>query len=240
MTSCPSIRDEFIKRTETTGRAHDLVLSPIEIELKPFQQRLLEQIELAREADRHRNLLVSATGTGKTVMAAVDYARLRSRLPRARLLFVAHRKEILDQSRATFPHALRDASLRRALGRRTAAVAIRHVFASIQSLSRSGVESIAPDYFDVVIIDEFHHAAAPSYQTLLERLAPVELLGMTATPERADGLDILRYFDGRHRGGAARLGRDRSAISRAVLVLRRPRRHRPFGRALETRLADTT
>ena len=78
--------------------------------LLPFQERLLEQIELARTLGRHRNLLVAATGTGKTVMAAVDYARLRERLPRDRLLFVAHREEILEQSRATFAHALRDAS----------------------------------------------------------------------------------------------------------------------------------
>ena len=65
--------------------------------LEPFQERLLEQIELARQQGHHRNLLVSATGTGKTVMAAVDYARLQARLPRARLLFVAHREEILSQ-----------------------------------------------------------------------------------------------------------------------------------------------
>ncbi len=71
------------------------------------------------------------------------------------------------------------------------------MFASIQSLNRSGFESVDPAHFDVVIVDEFHHAAAPSYQLLLERIAPRELLGMTATPERADGLDVLRYFDGR-------------------------------------------
>src|SRR3546814_4425687 len=74
------------------------------------RERLLEQIDVAREKGHHRNLLVAATGTGKTVMAAVDYARLRQRLPRARLLFIAHREEILDQSLATFRYALRDAS----------------------------------------------------------------------------------------------------------------------------------
>ena len=82
--------------------------SPVEVRLEPFQERLLELITLSREAGHHRNLLVSATGTGKTVMAAFDYARLRTMLPRARLLFVAHRQEILDQSRATFRQALRD------------------------------------------------------------------------------------------------------------------------------------
>src|SRR5690606_16121717 len=72
-----------------------------------------------------------------------------------------------------------------------------HVFASIQSLRASGVELIDPTHFDVVIIDEFHHAAATSYQGLLERLEPRELLGLTATPERSDGLPVLHWFDDR-------------------------------------------
>lgn len=193
----PFDHEQFRQRTELPESEQALRLSPIEIILMPFQERLLEQVELARVAGRHRNLLVAATGTGKTVMAAVDYARLRERLPRDRMLFVAHREEILDQSRATFAHALRDASFGELWvgGRRP--TRFEHVFASIQSLNRSGLESVDPAHFDVVIVDEFHHAAAPSYQMLLERIAPRELLGMTATPERADGLDVLRYFDGR-------------------------------------------
>jgi superfamily II DNA or RNA helicase/HKD family nuclease len=189
--------DEFLTRTAVAEPDHALFLSPVEIELRPFQERLLEQVELARSLGRHRNLLVAATGTGKTVMAAVDYARLRSRLPRDRLLFVAHREEILEQSRATYRHALRDASFGELWVRGKRPSRFEHVFASIQSLNRSGLEAVDPGYFDVVVIDEFHHAAAASYQTLLERLTPHELLGMTATPERADGLDVLRYFDGR-------------------------------------------
>ncbi len=193
----PFDRDEFQKRTDVPETEQAILLSPVEIVLLPFQERLLEQVELARTLDRHRNLLVAATGTGKTVMAAVDYARLRERLPRDRLLFVAHREEILEQSRATFAHALRDASFGEFWVRGKRPSRFEHVFASIQSLNRSGLESVDPAYFDVVIVDEFHHAAAPSYQMLLERLEPRELLGMTATPERADGLDVLRYFDGR-------------------------------------------
>jgi hypothetical protein len=72
-----------------------------------------------------------------------------------------------------------------------------HVFASIQSLNAVGLAALDPTHFDVVIVDEFHHAAAPSYRGLLEHVTPTELVGLTATPERADGLDILRYFDGR-------------------------------------------
>lgn len=189
--------EQFLERTATAERDDTLFLSPIEIELRPFQDRLLEQVELARSLGRHRNLLVAATGTGKTVMAAVDYARLRSRLPRDRLLFVAHREEILAQSRATYGHALRDPSFGEMWVRGKRPTRFDHVFASIQSLNSSGLELIDPEHFDVVVVDEFHHAAAASYQALLNRLRPRELLGLTATPERADGLDVLRYFDGR-------------------------------------------
>jgi len=172
-------------------------LSPIEIGLYPFQERLLEQIELSRQQGYHKNLLVSATGTGKTVMAAVDYARLKARLPRARLLFVAHREEILVQSQATFAHALRDGNFGEFWVGGDRPKVFDHVFASIQSLNASGVEAIDPSHFDVVIVDEFHHAAAASYERLLERLQPVELLGLTATPERSDGLPVLHWFGDR-------------------------------------------
>lgn len=171
-----------------------LVLPLHELRLEPFQERLLEQIESARLRGRHRNLLVAATGTGKTVMAAVDYARLRQRLDRARLLFVAHREEILDQALATFRFALRETSFGEKWVGGARPRAYEHVFASIQSLSAAGVENIDPQHFDVVIIDEFHHAAASSYTALLDRLRPAELLGLTATPERADGLPILGWF----------------------------------------------
>ncbi|MEZ5143215.1 MAG: DUF3427 domain-containing protein [Acidimicrobiales bacterium] len=188
---------EFTQRTGATPSAVSVLLPPTELRLEPFQERLLEQVELARVRGRHRNLLVSATGTGKTVMAAVDYARLRDRLRRSRLLFVAHRKEILDQSRRTFAHALRDASFGELWVGGARPTGFEHVFASVQSLHATGVDHIEPDHFDVVIIDEFHRTAAPSYQRLLDRLRPVELLGLTATPERSDGLPVLDWFDGR-------------------------------------------
>jgi superfamily II DNA or RNA helicase len=130
-------------------------------------------------------------------MAAIDYARLREALPRARLLFVAHREEILAQSLATFRHGLRDHAFGELWvgGRRPRD--FEHVFASIQSLAASGMADIAPDHFDVVIVDEFHHAAARSYEALLQHVKPRELLGLTATPERSDGMPILGWFDNR-------------------------------------------
>jgi Type III restriction enzyme, res subunit/PLD-like domain len=101
--------EEFRARTAQQP-AEPLLLLPFEIELRPFQERLLEELALARDQGHHHNLLVAATGTGKTVMAAVDYARLRATLPRSRLLFVAHRKEILEQALVTFRYVVRDPS----------------------------------------------------------------------------------------------------------------------------------
>ncbi|MGK3971479.1 DUF3427 domain-containing protein [Sorangium sp. So ce118] len=194
----PYDREEFLGRAEqAAGGAIAVMISPIELRPEPFQERLLEQIALSRERGHHRNLLVSATGTGKTVMAAIDYARLREALPRARLLFVAHREEILEQSLATFRQGLRDHAFGELWvgGRRPQR--FEHVFASIQSLAAAGLDHLDARHFDVVIIDEFHHAAAPSYRALLEHVQPVELLGLTATPERSDGLPLLGWFDDR-------------------------------------------
>jgi len=130
-------------------------------------------------------------------MAALDYLRLRESLPRARLLFVAHREEILTQSCATFKQALRDPLFGEMWVGGLRPEQFEFVFASIQSLNAAGLAHVDPAHFDVVIIDEFHHAAAQSYRMLLDHVRPAELLGLTATPERSDGLPILEWFDGR-------------------------------------------
>jgi superfamily II DNA or RNA helicase len=189
--------EEFGREVHADRTPWVMQISPLAVELRPFQERLLEQIALARQEGLHRNLLVSATGTGKTVMAAVDYARLRRSLPRHRLLFVAHREEILTQSMATFRHVLREPGFGALWNGRNRPDTFEHVFASIQSLHSERLELLPPDHFDCIIIDEFHHAAAPTYQALLAHLQPVELLGLTATPERADGQSILEWFEDR-------------------------------------------
>src|SRR5437762_3148279 len=131
----PYDRDEFLARSAEGAERTTILLAPTELRAAPFQARLLEEIALARQQGHHRNLLVAATGTGKTVMAAIDYARLREILPRARLLFVAHREEILLQSRATFQHALRDPSFGELWVGGSRPDRFDHVFASIQSLN---------------------------------------------------------------------------------------------------------
>ena len=185
------------RRAGRTDAGPHVILSPIELRPLPFQDRLLELVEVSRQRGHHRNLLVSATGTGKTVMAALDYAGLREKLSRSRLLFIAHREEILDQSLATFRYALRAPSFGEKWVGGTRPTRFEHVFASIQSLNASGLDALPPDHFDVVIVDEFHHAAAASYEKVLDHLEPVELLGLTATPERSDSLPILQWFDDR-------------------------------------------
>ena len=183
----------------TTNDRVVITLSGLEVQPRPFQAEMLEQLDAERQLhDRHRNLIVAATGTGKTVVAALDYRRLRQVYGRdLSLLFVAHRKEILQQSRRMYQEVLTESTFGELLVDGEEPTRWRHVFASIQSLSETRLSTITPDHFDVVVVDEFHHAEAKSYRRLLDHVAPMELLGLTATPERADGVDVREFFAGR-------------------------------------------
>ncbi|MBK9968935.1 MAG: DEAD/DEAH box helicase family protein, partial [Holophagales bacterium] len=145
-----------------------------------------------------RHLVVAATGTGKTMIAAFDYRRLcRERGVRPSLLFVAHRDEILDQALGAYRTVLRDHSFGERLGGGHSPGAHDHLFATIQSLDRQDlVARVGGARWDVVVVDEFHHAAASTYRRLLDSLEPGILLGLTATPERSDLADILGRFGG--------------------------------------------
>jgi superfamily II DNA or RNA helicase/HKD family nuclease len=189
---------------EAGGRTNSgrvtLSLSGLAVTPYPYQQEMLDEIDAERAVhDRNRNLVVAATGTGKTVVAALDYRRLAtdpSRRPS--LLFVAHRKEILTQSLRTYREVLANANFGELYVDGAFPKDWKHVFASVQSLSAYGIENLPADAFDIVVIDEFHHAAAKTYRALLKHLAPKELLGLTATPERADGINVRdAFFDGR-------------------------------------------
>ncbi|NKZ15516.1 DUF3427 domain-containing protein [Mycolicibacterium septicum DSM 44393] len=177
-----------------------VTLSGLEVTAKPYQAELLEQLDAERVLhDRHRNLIVAATGTGKTVIAALDYRRLVREVHGRdlTLLFVAHRKEILQQARRMYQEVLTDPLFGELLVDGDQPTRWRHVFASIQSLTADRLSSIEPNHFDIVVIDEFHHAQAASYRRLLDHIAPAELLGLTATPERGDGIDVRAFFGGR-------------------------------------------
>ncbi len=188
---------------EASGRTtHDRVtISLAGLEVRPFayQQEMLEAIAAERSVHgRHRNLVVAATGTGKTVIAALDYRNLcANRDERPSLLFIAHRREILEQSLRTYREVLADASFGELYVGGARPERWRHVFASVQSLSSYGITNIPADAYEIVVIDEFHHAEAASYRRIIDHLEPVELLGLTATPERTDGVDVRSFFGNR-------------------------------------------
>ena len=166
-----------------------------------YQQEILDKLDAERKVRGYnRNLIVAATGTGKTVISALDYKRFcrqNSDKP-CRLLFVAHREEILKQSMYTFRAVLKDANFGEMFVGNYKPESIDNLFISIQTFnSQSFTDKTSPDFYDYIIVDEFHHAAAPTYQKLLSYYNPHILLGLTATPERMDGKSILPYFNNR-------------------------------------------
>jgi superfamily II DNA or RNA helicase len=182
-----------------------------------YQTEILDKLQAEREVhNRYKNLLVAATGTGKTVISAFDYKRFVMNNPgsKNRLLFVTHREEILKQSLDAFRSILRDRNFGDLWVGRYEPTQIEHLFISIQTFnSQEFTENIKADFYDYVIIDEFHHSAAPSYRKLLDYIKPKILLGMTATPERMDGKDVTEYFDNKI-AAEIRLG---EAINRKIL-----------------------
>ncbi len=162
----------------------------------PFQEAILDRLRAEREEHGlHRNLIVAATGTGKTVIAAFDYARQVRGVP-PRLLFLAHRKEILVQARDTFRHVLLDGAFGELAHDGADVVRGEQVFATIASAAGL-VARLGPTHFTHVIIDECHHLPAASYQAVLRAIEPAILVGLTATPERSDGQSLLPDFGGR-------------------------------------------
>ena len=165
----------------------------------PYQQAILDKLLAEREV-RHsfRNLVVAATGTGKTVIAAFDYRRFRRQYQGSpcRLLFIAHREEILRQSQATFAGILKDPNFGELYVGGHRPEKLDYLFISIQTLNSQALDEHLPaDYYDYLVLDESHHAAAASYSRALEYFRPKVLLGLTATPERLDGENITHFFD---------------------------------------------
>ncbi len=164
-----------------------------ELEFIPtsVQQEALAALEKSREAGYHRGLVVLATGLGKTWLAAFDSVQCQAK----RILFVAHREEILLQAEETF--------VRLRPNDRTGFYKGQHqneecdlLFASVQTIGKAvHLKKFSPSHFDYIVVDEFHHASAPTYRNLLNHFQPKFLLGLTATPERTDQADILSLCD---------------------------------------------
>ncbi|GAA5132865.1 DUF3427 domain-containing protein [Thalassotalea piscium] len=171
-------------------------------DIKPHshQQTILEKLQVERELhDRYRNLVVAATGTGKTIISAFDFARFYDKNPEAKFLFIAHREEILKQAQGAYRGVIKNSNFGELWVGNNKPNKYHHLFASIQSLNSqmsNPIDTLAlsEDYFDYIVIDEVHHIAAKSYREVLKHFSPKILLGLTATPERHDGTDILSDF----------------------------------------------
>jgi superfamily II DNA or RNA helicase len=152
-----------------------------------IQRDALAAIERTRQEGFTAGLVVLATGLGKTWLAAFDSDRNDYR----RVLFIAHREEILDQAITTFRQVRPTASIGRLIGayRETDS---DFVFASVQTLARlPHLSRFRADDFDYIVVDEFHHASAPTYRRIIDHFSPKFLLGLTATPDRTDGANLL-------------------------------------------------
>jgi superfamily II DNA or RNA helicase/HKD family nuclease len=158
-----------------------------------MQTDALSAIAGVRGAGKSRALIVSATGTGKTILSALD---VRAAKPE-RVLFIAHREQILDRSIQEFQRVLGGPSEDFGkLAGKTRQADRRYVFATVQTLSQQHVlDDIDPKQFDYVLVDEVHRAGASSFKRVFDYLRPQFMLGMTATPERTDGYNIFEMFD---------------------------------------------
>jgi superfamily II DNA or RNA helicase len=183
-------------KTGKTPNTSDINHALFEIKPYPFQLEILEKLEVERTVhNRHKNLVVAATGTGKTVISAFDYKKFKQNNTSAKLLFLAHRKEILTQALGTFRGILRDNNFGELWVDGIEPSSYEHVFASVLTLNnRIGELSLTPSFFDYIVIDECHHLKAVSYRATINYFTPEILLGLTATPERMDGGDIQEDF----------------------------------------------
>lgn len=179
----------FSPRLPMPESAQDKVFEP-----HPHQIEALTALREARLSGMKRGVVIMATGLGKTYLAAFDSRDVTN--PQApKILFVAHRREILNQAETTFLQIYPEATTGYYMGERKDTHA-DILFASIDTFGKAEhLKQFSPRAFDYIIVDEFHHAAARSYQLLLRYFQPQFLLGLTATPHRSDGADIFGLCD---------------------------------------------
>ena len=188
-------------RAERYHEANDVSAYTIDVRPYSYQQEILDKLSAERNIRGYnRNLIVAATGTGKTVISALDYKNYCENNPGkpCRLLFVAHREEILKQSISTFRAVMKDGNFGEMFVGKYRPDSLDHLFISIQTFnSQEFADKTTSDFYDFIIVDEFHHAASKTYKSLLDYYDPEILVGLTATPERMDGVSILEYFNNR-------------------------------------------
>lgn len=194
---CVPLTDEWIAQYDARRVPLPMAVAPgsLEQDAPPtpstVQIEALFALRATRDEGFRRGLVVLATGLGKTWLAAFDAKQLGAR----RVLFVAHREEILNQAAETFLRIRPNARVG-FYAAQSKDMEAEILCASIQTLGQEKhLERYAPDHFDYIVVDEFHHAAAPTYRRLLSYFSPKFLLGLTATPDRSDQSDILSLCD---------------------------------------------
>lgn len=177
-----------LKRQFATAQEN---ISTNDITPNKMQQEALKALEKLQQDNKHKALLISATGTGKTYLSAFAVKKANPK----RLLFLAHREQILKQACKTFTQIIPDIQYG-ILSANHKDFHKPYLFATINMLSKEeNLTQFTPTHFDYIIIDETHRAGASSYLKILNYFQPQFLLGMTATPERTDGFDIYQLFD---------------------------------------------
>lgn len=197
----PGVSDERLKKALGIDWETPLLdFSALDLmRAKDYQQEILEKLDVERNVHGHfRNLVVAATGTGKTVIAAFDFKRYREAHPDCHFLFIAHRQEILHQAMQTFRIVLDEPNFGSIWDGNNEPSNYQHVFASKDTLrNRVDTLQLRADYYDYMVVDEVHHIVAPTYVKLMTCFKPQILLGLTATPERTNEQeDITVFFDG--------------------------------------------
>jgi superfamily II DNA or RNA helicase len=191
-------KERLISALQEARGTYDVTAPSFYFDIKPHshQRTILNKLKVERELHgRYRNLVVAATGTGKTIISAFDFAEFYATKPEAKFLFLAHREEIIKQARAAYRGVLKSSQFGELLVGQHKPQKYSQLFASIQSLNNQlATLQLTTDYFDYIVIDEVHHVAASSYRKILEHFNPKILIGLTATPERHDGADILNDF----------------------------------------------
>lgn len=193
-------REKLKNALKSAKTKESCAIEPAYFDIEPHvhQKEILDQLTVEREKHgRWKNLIVAATGTGKTIISAFDFRRYYKANPGAKLLFVAHRKEILEQAVSRFRGILRQPNFGDLWVGSYKPERYDQLFVSVQMLNNNLKElNLSPEYYDFIIFDEVHHIAADSYRPIISAFKPKILLGLTATPERHDGGNILEDFCG--------------------------------------------
>ena len=167
-------------------------LENTDIRPNEMQKEALKNLVFTRKNGHSKGVVIAATGTGKTYLSAFDVQQFQPK----RLLFIAHREELLDSAIKTYSSLFQDEFLCGKITGKEKDFDKRFIFSTIQSLSKDNtLNKFIPDEFDYIIIDEFHHAEAPTYKKVIDYFNPKFLLGLTATPERMDGRNVLELCD---------------------------------------------